>query len=230
MIKPSVSHTAARGMSLLELIIGLTVLSLAFLLLIGILHVFASGMKVETVNSDQNTRVRGTLYDIGSELRQATASSPHFFIEQVPSKEPSITFDLIDSVNAEGAYVWGNQITYKLVAAPSLDTTILATSGITRAQLVREELTKSGETISSVIEDNVPLKFSNKGIVTWGFTVSRNDSALAISLSRFGDTGVNTPDAVNPLAPSGGSNHSVIVSTANTVYYLRNPQAVQVLQ
>jgi hypothetical protein len=58
-------------------------------------------------------------------------------------------------------------------------------SGIARAQLIRDEVKKTGEVLTTVVEDSVPYQFTNNGATTWGFNVSRNGSALAVNLSRL---------------------------------------------
>lgn len=242
-LKPSRTISAhPHGLSLVELIFVMTILAGAFAGIFFTMNLVARGMYSETVNADQYTRVTGTLYDVVSELRETAVFSPHFYLEVNPAKPPSITFDKIDTVDADGTIVWGSTITYRLervVSAGSAEFEA-ANPGITQGQVVREEIGKINNQPqppqTSVIEESVPYQFTQNGNTAWGFNVTRDGCALALALSRFGDTHIDTnlsaTDAVS--GNSAKANNAIsttavgrlAICTTRGVYFLRNPQAV----
>ena len=213
-------ESGVRGLTLLELMVALSVLGCAFLALFDVMHLLGSGIQNQKVSSDVLTRTQGTLYDIVAELRQATAFSPNFYIEQSATQPPRITFDLVDSVDSKGNIIWGNKITYRLVKASSQQIAEFAYLNIVPGQILRDESSGTGPVTTSVIEELVPYQFVDSGVTKWGFSVSRDGSALALSISRFGTTDARGADAASAMQ----------ISTTSGVYFLRNPQVVITLQ
>ena len=96
---------------------------------------------------------------------------------------------------------------------------------------------------------NCHNSFTRNGGAEWGFNVTRDGCAIAVTLSRFGDTGIDTatsadpatgaqqtqlaqtqisaPPPANSSAPTSTSTLGAItVTTATGVYFLKNPQVV----
>ncbi len=242
------TRLSARGLSLTELAFVMAILSASFLGILSTMDFMANGMHSETVYAEQNTRTTGTLYDVVAELRDATAYSPNFFLEVNPEKPPRITFDKVDTVDSSGNMVWGNKITYRLERVSNAASAAFESdhAGITQGRIVREETgpKKGDPTVLSVIEDSVPYRFTKDGSPAWGFNVSRDGCALSITISRFGDTGSKSIEAqkngteaaqqVQAPAPTGNSSTptattvqgSIVITTVNGVYFLKNPQVV----
>ncbi|HLX64987.1 MAG TPA: hypothetical protein VKX17_27200 [Planctomycetota bacterium] len=210
----------------------------------------ANGMYSETVSADQYTRTTGTLYDVVSELREAASYSPHFYLEVNPTKAPSITFDKIDTVDANGNIVWGSMITYRLehVATDASAQFESDHPGVTQGRVVREEVASVNNqpqpAVLTVIEDCVPYQITQSGTSAWGFNVTRDGCALTITLSRCGDTRLGT-GAENDINVNSNTMAATTTTTTNTsnpithatlgtldicttksVYFLKNPQVV----
>lgn len=237
---------SSRGMSLIELTFVMSILGGAFLAILSTMNFMAGGMHAETVYAEQNTRTTGTLYDVVSELRDATAYSPNFYLEVNPEKPPQIIFDKVDGVDSTGNMIWGSKITYRLEKVSTAASAQFEADhpGITQGRVIREEVfaQKNELPLVRVVEDNVPYRFTQNGTAAWGFNIAREGCALAITLSRFGDTGSVASDSkssVNTQQQNVAQQNtntleststitlgSVVISTAKGVYFLKNPQVV----
>lgn len=246
----------ARGTSMVELMFVMAILAGAFVAVLSSINFIANGMFAERVHADQFTRTTSTLYDLVSELREATIYSPNFYIEQNPSKPPLIVFDKVDTVDSTGKMVWGSKITYRLEQVSS---TSSSTSGggtaIVSGRIVREETAANSivPPMTTVIEENVPYQYTLRGVRTWGFNVTLDGCALTVTTSRFGDTGIESGDdsasssqlanggnastftasinnnssaAPEPNGTSSSTQGTVAIFTVRGTYYLRNPQEI----
>jgi hypothetical protein len=202
------------------MIIVLALLAGTFVAILDVLRLLGTGMQEETARATVTTRTQGTLYDIVAELRQATAYSPNFYIEQSAANPPKITFDLVDGVDPKGNIIWGNKITYRLVKAPAAEAKQYSYLGIVPGQILRDEIGAKTPLTTSLVEDMVPYQFVENGVTKWGFLVSRNGNSLSLSISRFGTT----------VAKNGSASSALSISTTSGVYFLRNPQVLITLQ
>jgi hypothetical protein len=217
---------ALQGFTLLEITISLGVIAAILVLIIEAIQVMAGGVCSNLAQSDSMTRANGTVYDIVSELRQATAYSPHFYIEQDPGIPPSITFDLVAGVDGKGNIVWGNKVSYALHVMPQPEASNIDYLRIDAGQLIRVETDSLGNSTASLVEDNVPYQFSENGISAWGFMVTQNGNALFLSLSHFADSGVTNGHAYQNVSDGSFASPRLAIVTSAGTYFLRNPQAV----
>lgn len=211
----------ARGMTLLEITVAMGILSVAFVGIMLFMKVMVNGLYSESIESDQQTRTAGQMYDILAEVRQATAQSPHFAVAGSTTIPPSITFDLPAGTNAVGDVVWGSQITYRLALNPGYYIDNAGT--VQDAMILRDEVPAGvgGTTTTTVIEQHVPYKITENGVTYWGFNVAVNSNALTISIRRSGDTNVNLGTSVTPTGSTQGTLATAIFTGT---YYLRNSQ------
>jgi prepilin-type N-terminal cleavage/methylation domain-containing protein len=105
MMKTLRRRRSARGFTLLEISIAIGIMGAILVLISQAIQVMSWGVRSSVAQSDSMTRTSGTVYDIVAELRQATAYSPHFYIEQDPTIPPTITFDLVAGVDATDASI-----------------------------------------------------------------------------------------------------------------------------
>lgn len=218
-----------RGFTMLEMTVSLSILGAIFILVFQVMQMMADGFKYSQGSSDATTRSSGAMYDIVSEIRQATAYSPNFYIEQDINKPPSITFDLVSDVDSKGNIIWGNKINYSLKVMAYPQASNFDYLDIDVGQLIRTETDPKGNAITSVVADKVPYHYIENTTSYWGFMVSRNGSALTLSLSRFADSGVNTTRRYQNVSDKSFASQSLLIETTSGVYFLRNPQAVIVL-
>ncbi len=200
-----------------------------FVIVLESMQVMAGGVKSSQAQSDLTTRTTGTLYDIVAELRQATAQSPHFYVEQDLAIPPSITFDLVAGVDVNGNILWGDKITYALQLMPPGDAASFDYLGIDAAQLIRTETDSQGNVTTTLIENNVPYRFSENGVTNWGFAVNCNGNAIFISLSRFADSGTLSGHTYQNVSDGSFASPKLTIVTTTGNYFLRNPQSVIVL-
>lgn len=217
---PSRWMNRPRGLTLFELLVVLAILACAFVAILDVFQLLGRGLQVETTRAELVAHTQGRLYDIVSELRQAAGCSPNFYVEQDASKPPRISFDLVDSIDMKGNITWGNKVTYRLEKAPDAQIAAYAYLAIVPGQILRDETAANGLVSTTLVEELVPYQFSDNGVTKWGFNVSRNGSALTLSISRFGSVDARNASASNAR----------LISTLNGVYFLRNSQLVTPLQ
>ena len=248
------NHRLSHGITLVEMTFVMAILSGAFVAILALLNFIGSGMFYDTVSSDQTTRTTGTLYDIVSEVRDATAFSPNFYIEVNPDAPPKIIFDKVDGVDKDGNTIWGSKITYRLEQSNDAGGLQLqaAKSGVPTGRIIREEVFANKALTADVrtVEERVPYQFKRNGVTEWGFNITRNGSALTVTSSRFGDSGIDAhaptdgvvtqPTNYAQAATAGGSTlvpasttpvtsmsiGSLVISTATGTYFLKNPKVV----
>lgn len=228
-----------RGHTLLELTFTMAILSAVFAGTLSVIGFLGDAMSNENAQAAPFTRATGTLYDLGAELCEASATSPDFYIEQDPEKPPRLTFNKIVGLDAEGKIAWGSRVTFRL--EPSDDQRMYDLTGVLSARIVRDEvpLDKKTTPTSSVIEENVPYRFECGGKTQWGFDVTVDGPALTLTVSRFGgmpsslQRGTNVR-AVNFCAPTAPNTTATPVSvvranapsivTVTAMHCLQNPQ------
>lgn len=215
-----------RGFTLLEASISLALMAFIFMVIFEVLAVMTGSTKSGIAHSDLNTNTRGVVYDIVSELRQATAYSPNFYIEQDAAEPPSITFDLVAGVDGKGNIVWGNKVTYCLRLMPDPQSRAWDYLNIDAAQLLRIETDNLGATTTTLVEDNLPYRFTEDGVTNWGFTVSRDGNALSLSICRFADSGKKSGRQIRNASDGTLAAENLIIVKASGTYFLRNPQSV----
>jgi hypothetical protein len=208
------------------MVVSLTLMTFILLVVFEVMVIMAGGVKSSLAHSDLSTRTKGTIYDIVSELRQATAYSPHFYIEQDVTQPPSITFDLVAGVDGKGNILWGNKVTYCLRLMPEPHASSFDYLSIDAAQLIRIETDSHGAATTSLVEDNVPYQYTEAGVSNWGFMVSRDGNALSMSLSRFADTGGRNGHSYRNVSDGSAASPTLLIVKNTGTYFLRNPQAV----
>ncbi len=232
----------ARGVSLLEITFAMAILSGAFIAVLYVMSFLAGAMTGESGRGDPFAGAMGAQYDLGAELCETAAFSPHFYIEQDPQKAPRITFDKIEGLDSAGGMVWGSTITYRLEAMNG------SIGDITMGRLVRDEVSnlKDVPATTMTIQENIPYRYTQNGAAAWGFNVTLEGHALTLSTSRFGSV-TETPATANrnvntsPLsskstalqlaagsaaAEASSVTRSKPVLSVTSIYYLRNPQAI----
>ncbi len=215
----------ARGVTLVEMTVAMAILGTAFVGISLFMNVMVNGLYSETIESDQQTRTAGKMYDILAELRQATAQSPNFHVVTATSSVPSsITFDLPASTNPAGNVVWGSKVTYRL--ALNSGQYIDSAATVQDAMIMRDALDPvSGTTTTTVIEQHVPYKITENSVPQWGFNVTVNTNVLTIAIRRSGDTNVNLGTTVTATGSTQGTLATAIFTGT---YYLRNSQTAMV--
>lgn len=213
------SRAAPRGFTLIEMSIALAILGVIFVGVILLMNVIVTGMYSEGVESDQHARVAGRMSDILSEIRQASAQSPNFAVAGSATTPPSITFDLPAGSTSTGTLTWGSKVKYSLAAMPGF---IDPEGSVQDAVILRDETQPSGAIITTVIENHVPYKITENGVVYWGFNVSVAANAVTVSIRRSGDTRTNLGTSVQA---NSSTQNSLATSIYSGTYYLRNPQS-----
>ncbi len=103
-----------RGTTLIELMFGMVILSILFIMSMHILSSMTLSYGVEMADAEQQRSVTGAIYDLMSDVGSYTVLSPigPASNSHLSASGDRITFRLPTGTDSAGKITWGEQITY----------------------------------------------------------------------------------------------------------------------
>ncbi|HYF50435.1 MAG TPA: prepilin-type N-terminal cleavage/methylation domain-containing protein [Planctomycetota bacterium] len=228
--------SSARGMTLMEVVISMAVLSIGFLLCMQILKSMSDDMYAETTQSEIQKRSSGRIYDMVAELQNIVVADNAEIILGLnltetnpfapvtgdlpsgPGIGNSIRFRVVTGVDADGKAVYGGRIRYRWLCSnretPANGIDDDQNGVIDDGYIAREELDDSNNVVTSMaIEDHVPATVSS-ATAPYGLTFERkstNMRELLVTVHRSADQRLRT------------NNGTTATATFSRKVFLRNP-------